>query len=213
MLDNEKNYKYILINPIDERETLGNVTEERSNLIKQFTNASFIYIPVSVKEWNNELSPWKAAPVFGSEGFAGGAVTTLRCILEKYVEPHMKEPDTKIILGGYSLAGLFSLWSGYECDAFYGIAAASPSVWYPDWMEYIEKNTMKAEKVYLSLGDKEEKTRNNVMARVGECIKTQYDRMVLEGKKVTLEWNKGNHFTEADIRLSKAFAWCMELEK
>ena len=50
---------------------------------------------------------------------------------------------------------------------------------------------MKAPSTYLSLGDKEEKTRNKVMATVGERIKMQYD--ILNNDRV-LEWNSGNHF-------------------
>ena len=44
--------------------------------------------------------------------------------------------DCKVILGGYSLAGLFALWAATQTNALYGVAAASPSVWFPGWPEY-----------------------------------------------------------------------------
>jgi hypothetical protein len=30
-----------------------------------------------------------------------------------------------------------------------------------------------------------------------------------EGKECILEWNKGNHFKQPDLRTAKAFAWLM----
>ena len=66
----------------------------------------------------------------------------------------------------------------------------------------------KADCVYLSLGDKEEKTKNKIMATVGDRIREQYE--LLRSINCTLEWNEGNHFKEPDIRTAKAFAWCIE---
>ena len=68
---------------------------------------------------------------------------------------------------------------------------------------------MHTDLVYLSLGDKEEKVRNPVMAAVGERIREAYD--LLEERKidVRLEWNRGNHFKDADLRTAKAFASVM----
>ena len=120
------------------------------------------------------------------------------------------EGEGVYLLGGYSLAGLFSLWAAYQTDAFSGIAAASPSVWFPGWMEYAEKNEPKARRMYLSLGDKEERTRNPVLRQVGQCIRRQYDLLIQSGIPATLEWNDGNHFQDADIRCAKGFAWLIQ---
>ena len=62
--------------------------------------------------------------------------------------------------GGYSMAGLFSLWAAYQTDAFASVAAASPSIWFPDFLQYMKEHGIRTESVYLSLGDREEKTRN-----------------------------------------------------
>ena len=67
--------------------------------------------------------------------------------------------------------------------------------------------------VYLSLGDKEEKTRNPVMAQVGNCIRSGYDWLKKCGVDCTLEWNSGNHYREPDMRTAKAFAWILNQEK
>ena len=56
----------------------------------------------------------------------------------------------------------------------------------------------------LSLGKKEEKTKNQVMASVGDNIRKMYE--LLSGSMdIVLEWNEGGHFNEPDIRTAKAF--------
>ena len=64
--------------------------------------------------------------------------------------------------------------------------------------------------VYLSLGNREEKTRNPVMSTVGDRMRAAY--ALLQGKNVscTLEWNSGGHFQQPDRRTAKAFAWVLE---
>ncbi len=55
-----------------------------------------------------------------------------------------------------------------------------------------------AGRIYLSLGDAEERTRNRTMATVGACIREQSDLLVRQGIDATLEWNPGNHFQDTD---------------
>ena len=66
--------------------------------------------------------------------------------------------------------------------------------------------------VYLSLGNKEPKTKNPLMRTVGDRIEETFE--ILEEKAgcdAKLEWNQGNHFKEPDIRTAKGFAWCLNL--
>ena len=121
----------------------------------------------------------------------------------------IEEKNRKYYIGGYSLAGLFALWAACQTDIFSGVAAASPSVWFPGFIDYMKTYKIKSQNVYLSLGDREEKTRNPVMAQIGNCIKEEYRCLLENGINCILEWNKGNHFKEADIRTAKAFAWVM----
>lgn len=69
---------------------------------------------------------------------------------------------------------------------------------------------MKSENVYLSLGDKEEKARNPVMATVGDRIREAYELLKKQNINCILEWNEGNHFKDADLRTAKAFSWVMK---
>lgn len=143
--------------------------------------------------------------MFGNEDFGDGAARTLAQILTLCTDK-----SKTYYIGGYSLAGLFSLWAAYQTDIFSGVAAASPSVWFPGFIDYMKEHEIKSETVYLSLGDREEKTRNPVMSQVGNCIQKGYEWLMKGEINCTLEWNRGNHFKEPDIRTAKAFAWVME---
>ena len=166
---------------------------------------------VLVSDWNQDLSPWAAPAVFGDEGFGSGAGQTLQSVLTDIV-PKIRETageEAALYLGGYSLAGLFSLWAGTQTDVFSGIAAVSPSVWFPGFTDHLKEYPMKVRSVYLSLGTKEEKTRNPVMRTVGDAIRLTKEILTAAGLKTELEWNPGNHFKEPDLRTAKGFAWLL----
>lgn len=204
--------KYLLIQPVDEHdiEVLDNeVAEIQDNTDKQFSLIAF-----KIEDWNNELSPWEAPPAFGNKTFGSGAKDTLEFIENRLI-PTVKEKynlndEVRFILGGYSLAGLFSLWSAYKLDTFFGITAASPSVWFNGWEEFMNNNTPLSNNIYLSLGDTEEKTKNKVMSKVGDNIRKQEQLLKIDNINTILEWNKGGHFSNSDIRVAKAFVWCIE---
>ncbi len=180
------------------------------SLIKELTDRDFLLLACFVDDWNRDLSPWKADPVFGNEPFAGGADKILD---ELKVDVIDKYPGRTLIIGGYSLAGLFALWTAYQTDFFSGVAAASPSVWYPGFLSYATGNDAKADTIYLSLGDKEEKTKNAIMRTVGDNIKALHAHYMESGINATLEWNEGNHFRESELRMAKAFAWTIRNRK
>ncbi|MDD6660192.1 MAG: hypothetical protein PUE72_00405 [Lachnospiraceae bacterium] len=108
------------------------------------------------------------------------------------------------------MAGLFSLWAAYQTSQFAGVAAASPSLWFPDFLEYMKSRKLCSDCIYLSLGDKEEKTRHPVISKVGDCIREGYAGIKEEGKCCTLEWTKGGHYKEPDLRTARAFAWVVK---
>ena len=204
--------KYLLIQPVDEHDikVLDNEVEE----ILKNTDELFSLIAFKIEDWNNELSPWEAPPAFGNKSFGSGAKDTLEFIESKLIstvkEKYNLGVEIKFILGGYSLAGLFSLWSAYKSNTFSGIAAASPSVWFNGWGEFMNNNTPLSNTIYLSLGDSEEKTKNKVMSAVGDNIRKQEELLKNDNMNTILEWNKGGHFSNSDIRVAKAFTWCIE---
>jgi len=196
----------LLLQMVDDHDM--EVIEREVSYIREMTKGQrFCLKAIKVNSWNRDLSPWPAEAVFGNEGFGEGAADTLAFLMKEVL--HDPAAYRRKYLGGYSLAGLFALWAGYRTNAFDGIAAASPSVWFPHFTEYMKNNEILADAVYLSLGDREERTRNAVMSRVGSSIRCAYTIITGAGKDCTLEWNKGNHFKEPDLRTAKAFAWLM----
>ena len=174
----------------------------------------FLFAAIPVESWNDALSPWEAPALWGKESFGGDAADTLHFLTEQVI-PSLKQQfdlpeNVKIILGGYSLAGLFALWASTQTNQFYGVAAASPSVWFPDWMEFEQQRPIQTQHIYLSLGDKEEHTKNAVMAVGGDNISTLHSQLIARGADCTFEWNSGGHFKDADLRTARAFRWVME---
>ncbi len=194
------NANTVLVQPVDEYDLAG--IENEVSLITANCGKNFRLITVKVNNWNTDLSPWKAPAVFGKEDFGEGAEKTLAEILKL-----CSDEGKTYYIGGYSLAGLFALWAAYRTDRFSGVAAASPSVWFPGFADYMKENMIRTGAVYLSLGDKEEKARNPVMATVGERIREAHVLLLERGVNCVLEWNEGNHFKDADVRTAKAFSW------
>lgn len=194
--------KMVLIQLVDEHDLETMDTELME--IRRLTDEDFYLIAMKVRDWNNDLSPWEAPAVFGRENFGKGSDDTLKEVLKNCCDL-----SKNYIIGGYSLAGLFALWAVTKTNVFKTCAAASPSVWFPGFVEYMNDQRIYSERIYLSLGDKEENTRNPVMATVGEKIRELYELLEKKGVHTILEWNKGNHFLESDIRMAKAFAWAL----
>ena len=214
MRENE-NTEYVLIQPVDEHDidVLDNEVRYISeNISKNFSLAAF-----KIDDWNSELTPWEMPLLRGKGNFGNEAGKTLEFIKEKLIPSlaefiNIQDKNVKYILGGYSLAGLFSLWSSYQTDIFDGLAGVSPSVWYKDWMKFVKNNEILAKNVYLSLGDLEEKTKHQILSKIGDNIR-EYIKILKNSENVEkciLDWNEGNHFRDSDIRMGKGFVWLVE---
>lgn len=204
----------LLVQPVEQEEIVA-----RKGLFDEVSAiAAAISMPltvafITVRDWNQELSPWQAPAVFGKQDFGAGAGETLKSIerILPALKRHYNLPENApVVLGGYSLAALFSLWSAYESRSFDAIAAASPSVWFPGWLDYAKAHEPHAGVIYLSLGDREDKGRNPVMRTVSTCIKEQHALLQEAGIKTILAWNPGNHFQQPEQRCAKGFIWCLE---
>ena len=197
----------LLIQPVDEHE-LEHLQKE-VEMMEVLTDKPFSFVAFRIEDWNEELTPWAAPPAFGRVPFGDGARQTLTFVTDSLL-PAVQGRGldvSRCLLGGYSLAGLFALWAGYQCERFQGIVAVSPSVWYPGWIEYVATRKAFAKAVYLSLGDKEERARNAVMAQVGKAIRRQHELLSAQTVDTILEWNPGNHFVDSEKRMAKGFAW------
>jgi len=169
------------------------------------------YVVYEAEDWNSDFSPWEFT-LNKKMAFSGGGRSTLDWLVNECVPYFEKEYGLtgSRVLCGYSLAGLFSLWAFYESQAFGGVISCSGSLWFGKWIRYAESHTApQNSSVYLSLGDREEKARDRIMATVEDCTRRQYE-LVCGDKNVfrhVLEWNDGGHFNEPEKRIAKGIKW------
>lgn len=176
-------------------------------------DAPFVLAAFASEDWNRDFSPWEAPALFKkAEPFAGQARATLDWLLGTYV-PHVEAQfgagQARTLLG-YSLGGLFSLWALYNTDAFANIGSCSGSLWFDGWLDYVKASAPQVEgRVYLSLGDREGKARNQRMAAV-EPVTLEMAQLLQSDTHIRdtiFEWNEGGHFDGVQQRLLKAVHW------
>lgn len=133
--------------------------------------------------------------------------------LKNMILPYVHESlgISTIILGGYSLGGLFALWTACQLDDFAAVFAGSPSLWMTGWNEFADSHPLKTKYVFMSLGDKEEHTRKQPFCIIGDRVRTQHQRHLaqLGEDNCMLEWNEGGHFKDIEQRKARGFAWCL----
>ena len=176
---------------------------------RKLGGSDFSLLSVGGLDWNRDMSPWECAPVMAQdEGYAGGADSYLSLLLEEILPEGLKRlPESPSWTGiaGYSLAGLFALYALYRTDTFARAASMSGSLWFPGFGDFVRSHDMKRapEKLYLSLGDKEAKTRNPYLKTVQENTEAAVQLYRDRGLDVTWELNPGNHFRDAEKRSAK----------
>ena len=159
--------------------------------------------------WNHDMTPWYCPPTSSKDTpCTGGADEYLKLLLDDILPECLKRVDgtpSHISIAGYSLAGLFALYALYQTDVFEGAASMSGSLWFPDFKEYVFSHEMKRkpEKLYLSLGDKETRTRNRYLKAVQDNTERIAGHFREAGIDVTFEMNPGNHFKDAALRSAK----------
>ena len=190
---------------------VGDDPEKEERIITEDLGGHFI-IGLKVDDWNADLSPWNAPPAFGEEPFGNGADELLGS-LEKEIIPFIEEKygHKVFLIAGYSLAGLFALYSVYNSSCFAGAVAVSPSVWFPGWPEYVSDKKPNAGFIYLSLGNREENTKNNAMSRVGRNIRQMHELLLGQGIDTCLEWNEGGHFRDIPGRIQRGIVKGLEM--
>lgn len=183
----------VIVKPLGEFERL--LIEDECRLISEMSSVPFCMMAFEVTE--ADLRPT-------------GAENTYQ-YLERTLLPYIKDNihPLRLILGGYSLGGLFALWSVTRTDAFDAVFAGSPSLWMEGWNEYADAHPLKVKYAYMSLGDKEECTRKQPFCIIGDRVRLQHKRheAQLGSDHCILEWNEGGHFNEIEMRKAKGAAW------
>ena len=182
---------------------------------KQVGCSGFNLVTISGLHWNQELSPWAVETVVSrDDNFAGEADQWLSLLTGEVVpqvEQLLEAPPAWRMLAGYSLAGLFAVWTAFHSDLFTRILSASGSMWYPGWLEYVAEHQLVADVqgIYLSVGDKESTSRNAVLQTVGERTQAVAALMGERGIPSKFELNPGNHFKNPPLRVAKGIHWLL----
>jgi len=201
-----------LLVQLSARHETGALDEEAAQLAA-LAEVPFLLATIELEDWTVELMPWADGNISRDPEAGKHGQDTLDYILQSLLpELQQRYGTIPVILGGYSLGGLFALWAACRTDAFAAVAAASPSVWIHGWLTFAQKHVPMAENIYLSLGDREEHVKNQAIARVGDSLRSYYDllRRQLGPDRCALVWEQGGHFNDNAGRLARAFAWCLE---
>ena len=194
-------------------------SEEEEAVVKLLKGQEYFSFPllcINNLDWQKDMCPWDSPALINTEkDFIGGAAEYLflleKEIIPKAVEIHGEEPSY-YALAGYSLAGLFALYAGYRSALFSRIASVSGSLWYPDFVSFAKEKKMlsKAERLYLSLGTEEAKTKHAVLSTIEGKTRELVEYYQSSGYCVNFELNPGNHFCEVEQRIEKAIRWIMK---
>ena len=185
---------------------------------QQVDCSGFNLVTISGLHWNQELSPWPIETVVSRDDrFTGGAPELLPLLTSEVVpqvERLLDAPPAWRCLAGYSLGGLFAVWTAFQTDLFTRILSASGSMWFPSWLEYAYEHQLAAplQGIYLSVGDKESTSRNAILQTVGERTQALAQLMADRGIPATFQLNPGNHFKNPPLRVVKGIKWLLQLD-
>lgn len=193
--------------------------DEYENLlieIKKFTTKVFNLLYIYNLNWNDDLTPYQAESIFKNEKDFGGNAKSYLDFLVNNLIPKIKNEKNinseENYLVGYSLAGLFSLYSIFETNYFNKIASISGSLWYPNFDSFVKNSEVLQGfcKIYLSLGDKEKHAKNKILASVEDKTLEIMELLKVKGNDIYFEFNEGNHFQNANERTAKGIAYLLE---
>ena len=149
----------------------------------------FTLVTISGLNWEAELSPWAAGDLFKySEMFTGGADVYLKLLTEEIM------PQAE------SMTDLFSR-----------AASMSGSLWYPGFKDFALQNTLckTPQHLYLSLGDKEARTRNQYLKTVQQCTEELAAHYRSLDINTCYELNPGGHYRNIISRSAAGIKWLL----
>ncbi len=189
--------------------------EQLLDACKKLGVSDFHLVSITGLSWDEELSPWASPAIVSKEDhFTGGANSYLKQ-LEETIVPYVKDlfpSSSYTILHGYSMGGLFALYAAHTSTCFDAYVAPSASVWYPDFVEYVESHgfVCQPKSMYLSLGDRESRTKHPALSQTQsnmERLEAYYTKC---GITSIFELNPGNHFKNTVGRIAKGIAWTLK---
>lgn len=201
--------------PVVYLNTYGREGEAVFRQISAFGDLDFTLVAISGLNWEHDMAPWDIPPISSKDTpCTGGADAYLELLLNEILPQAEKTVfGTPLWRGiaGYSLAGLFALYSIYRTDVFSRAASVSGSLWFPDFPAFVCSHTPKQtpDCIYFSLGDKEHKTRNPFLQTVRQNTEEMEDFYKQQGIATTFQLNPGNHFQGAALRTAAGIRWIL----
>lgn len=168
----------------------------------------FVLAAVSRVNWSDDMTPWPMETAkweANCQGLANQYIAKLEQDIVPAVLGELSFTPAYLAIAGYSLGGLFAVYSLFQTDLFRRAASASGSLWYPAIVEYVEEHDLmgKADFVYLSYGNREVKGRNSRGADLLPNTTNIMSALQEKGVEVLFEKNPGNHFFQANERMAK----------
>lgn len=185
-------------------------------LIKEKYHDDFSFAVINNLDWNNDMSPWSIPPIFKNDTPCTGGADLYLKILTDEIIPQVENKVIKNVsyraIAGYSLAGLFALYSLYKTDIFSRAASISGSLWFPNFKDFVFENEMKKypDFLYFSLGDTECRTKNPHLKTVQQ--NTEEIEKFYKGKGVNTFYklNQGNHYNNASGRMADGILYILK---
>lgn len=217
IFSNNSNFKEL---PVVILNTYGNEGKDVWDKCTYLKCKEFILVAISNLDWNNDMTPWFAPKLNKNDvDCLGKADDYIKLLInkiipqvEEYIDNKLKIKAEYYAIAGYSLGGLFAVYSAYKTDIFTKIASASGSFWFPKFVDFAEANNIssKVNKIYFSLGNKESKVKNQTLATVQENTIKLEKIYSSKGIQTIYEENEGNHFKDATLRMAKGIKWILK---
>ena len=198
--------------PIVFYNAFANEADEIARALSELGGVNLTLAAVSRLEWSSEMTPWPMPALFKKEPpFEGGADEYLQTLTQQIAPAVLAKTGDVAWLGvaGYSLGGLFALYSLYKTPMFTRVASVSGSLWYKDFREFALSSHLagKLERAYLSIGDRESMAKNEYLKTALDATRDIAAHFESLGVGSKFELNPGNHYTDEISRTVKALMW------
>lgn len=167
-------------------------------------------VVVEIDDWDNDMTPWPAPGLYAGDADFRGLADDTRARIVSGLLPQLASDGvdtTRLGIAGYSLGGLFSLYTFLNDNRFACVASMSGSLWYEGWLDYLKSldNTHRAldgSFVYLSIGNKEKRAKEKILHSVEDNTVKTADILRSWGMEVEYQLTEGNHFQHAYERVT-----------
>jgi len=118
------------------------IGEETEKLLPLVVDLDIVLVSIEGIDWERDLTPWEAPAAFrGQPVFSGKADEFLKILADKIMpeaEKGLTGSGHKRAIAGYSLGGLFALYSAMTSKDFTSAASMSGSLWYDGCLDFVE---------------------------------------------------------------------------